>query len=92
MPVVQSGICNEIFRIFEHLPILGVCLGHQILGVLHGAETVRAHEPVHGRLSDISHDGHTLFQGIPSGRNSGFEVVRYLQSLQIKHCSCNFVG
>lgn len=44
---------------------------------MHGAQVVHASEPVHGRLSEVEHNGCQLFQGIPSGRNSGFKVVRY---------------
>ncbi|XP_059457949.1 aminodeoxychorismate synthase, chloroplastic isoform X2 [Corylus avellana] len=49
----------------------------QALGYVHGAQVVHASEPVHGRLSEIQHNGCKLFHDIPSGRNSGFKVVRY---------------
>ena len=49
------------------MPVLGVCLGMQALAHAVGASVVRAPEPVHGRLSNIRHDGHPLFRGIPSG-------------------------
>ncbi|KAK6929205.1 Chorismate-utilizing enzyme, C-terminal [Dillenia turbinata] len=52
-------------------------IGHQALGYVHGAEVVHAPEPVHGRLSEIEHTGCRLFHETPSGRNSGFKVVRY---------------
>ncbi|OWM70180.1 hypothetical protein CDL15_Pgr026030 [Punica granatum] len=71
------GICLQLLLECSDIPILGVCLGHQALGYVHGAEVVHASEPVHGRLSEIEHDGCRLFSGIPSGRNSGFKVVRY---------------
>ncbi|XP_073144357.1 aminodeoxychorismate synthase, chloroplastic isoform X3 [Henckelia pumila] len=71
------GICLRLLLECSDIPILGVCLGHQALGFVHGAEVVHAPEPVHGRLSDIDHNGCQLFHGIPSGRNSGFKVVRY---------------
>ncbi|ONK69521.1 uncharacterized protein A4U43_C05F23850 [Asparagus officinalis] len=71
------GICLEILRKCEDIPILGVCLGHQALGFVHGAKVVHAPEPVHGLLSEIEHNECDIFQGIPSGTNSGFEVVRY---------------
>ncbi|KAJ6826052.1 aminodeoxychorismate synthase, chloroplastic [Iris pallida] len=71
------GICLKILLECADIPILGVCLGHQALGIVHGAQVVHAPEPVHGRLSEIEHSGCTLFTNIPSGRNSGFKVVRY---------------
>ncbi|XP_075502801.1 aminodeoxychorismate synthase, chloroplastic-like isoform X3 [Primulina tabacum] len=71
------GICLRLLLECSDIPILGVCLGHQALGFVHGAEVVHAPEPIHGRLSDIEHNGCQLFHGIPSGRNSGFKVVRY---------------
>ncbi|XP_026458152.1 aminodeoxychorismate synthase, chloroplastic-like [Papaver somniferum] len=71
------GICLQILLKCKDIPILGVCLGHQALGYVHGARVIHAPEPVHGRLSEIEHTGCNLFLEIPSGRNSGFKVVRY---------------
>ncbi|XP_031271661.1 aminodeoxychorismate synthase, chloroplastic isoform X1 [Pistacia vera] len=71
------GICLQLLLECWDVPILGVCLGHQALGYVHGAEIVHAPEPVHGRLSEIEHNGCKLFHDIPSGQNSGFKVVRY---------------
>ncbi|KAJ4792305.1 Anthranilate synthase component 1 [Rhynchospora pubera] len=71
------GVCLHILRECGDIPILGVCLGHQALGFVHGAKIAHAPEPVHGRLSEIEHTGHNLFKHIPSGRRSGFKVVRY---------------
>ncbi|XP_055806324.1 aminodeoxychorismate synthase, chloroplastic [Solanum dulcamara] len=71
------GICLRLLLECIDIPILGVCLGHQALGYVHGAQVVHAPEAVHGRLSDIEHNGCQLFHEIPSGRNSGFKVVRY---------------
>lgn len=57
----------------RQLPVLGICLGHQLIAHLQGAAVERAAEPVHGRISQITHDGKGVFQGIPSP----FEAVRY---------------
>ncbi|GER43245.1 anthranilate synthase component 1 [Striga asiatica] len=71
------GICLRLLLECSDIPILGVCLGHQALGYVHGAQVIHAPEPIHGRLSDIEHNNCELFHGIPSGSNSGLKVVRY---------------
>lgn len=71
------GVCLEILKRLPDVPILGVCLGHQALALVHGGTVHSAPEPVHGRLSELQHSGHTLFAGMPSGVNEGLEVVRY---------------
>ncbi|XAR65404.1 Aminodeoxychorismate synthase [Bertholletia excelsa] len=71
------GICIKLLLECKDIPILGVCLGHQALGYANGAQVIHASEPIHGRLSEIAHNGCRLFHNIPSGRNSGFKVVRY---------------
>ncbi|KAK9099765.1 hypothetical protein Scep_023195 [Stephania cephalantha] len=71
------GICLRVLLGCKDIPILGVCLGHQALGYVHGAKIVHAPKPVHGRLSEVDHTGCDLFLDIPSGTNSGFNVVRY---------------
>ncbi|MEU9177982.1 aminodeoxychorismate synthase component I [Streptomyces sp. NPDC048550] len=66
------GVCAEIIE-RSPLPLLGVCLGHQGIGHVHGATVARAPEPRHGRTSPVLHDGTGLFAGLPSP----MEVVRY---------------
>ncbi|WP_086735152.1 aminodeoxychorismate synthase component I [Streptomyces glaucescens] len=66
------GVCADIIR-RTTLPVLGICLGHQGIGLLHGAAVGRAPEPRHGRTSPVLHDGTGVFAGLPSP----FEVVRY---------------
>ncbi|MFF4485257.1 aminodeoxychorismate synthase component I [Streptomyces sp. NPDC001544] len=66
------GISAELVR-QSRLPLLGVCLGHQAIGLLHGASVHRAPEPRHGRTSAVLHSGTGLFTGVPSP----MEVVRY---------------
>ena len=62
------GICQAILEEAEETPILGVCLGMQALAHIHGATVSKAAQPIHGRLSHISHSGHPLFRDIPSGQ------------------------
>ncbi|KAK8950946.1 hypothetical protein KSP39_PZI004929 [Platanthera zijinensis] len=76
-PKILVGVCLQVLAECADIPILGVCLGHQALGYVHGARVVHAPEPIHGRLSEIEHNGCELFSGIPTGRQSGFKVMRY---------------
>ncbi|MCB0704675.1 MAG: aminodeoxychorismate/anthranilate synthase component II [Saprospiraceae bacterium] len=70
----DAGNLMEVLQTFQsRLPILGICLGHQAIGQLFGAQLVRAPEPVHGKTSLVYHRGHPLFEGI----SSPFEVMRY---------------
>ena len=64
---LETGLSLDIMAEGVAVPVLGVCLGMQALAHAVGASVVRAPEPVHGRLSNIRHDGHPLFRGIPSG-------------------------
>ena len=67
----EAGCSLEAVRAFRgHLPILGVCLGHQTIAAALGARIVRA-TPMHGRTSDILHDSINLFAGIPSPMTAG---------------------
>jgi anthranilate synthase/aminodeoxychorismate synthase-like glutamine amidotransferase len=63
----QAGISMELIRYFAgKLPLLGVCLGHQALGAAFGGNVVRAPNLMHGKTSDVTHDGKTIFEGVPS--------------------------
>ena len=64
-----AGVSRDVMSAGVGVPVLGVCLGMQALAHANGATVRRAPEPVHGRLSNIRHDGHPLFQGIPSGEH-----------------------
>jgi anthranilate synthase component 2 len=65
----DAGISIELIRHFSRLerkvPILGVCLGHQAIGAAFGGEVVRAPKLMHGKTSEVHHDGRTIFAGIP---------------------------
>lgn len=63
----EAGVCIELVeRLHAHFPILGVCLGHQAIGVALGARVVRAPLPMHGQHSLVDHDGKGLFSGVPN--------------------------
>ena len=62
-----AGISIELIRrIAGRAPILGVCLGHQAIGEAFGCEVVRARALMHGKTSEVEHDGRTIFRGVPS--------------------------
>jgi len=62
----QAGYSLEVVReLHAELPILGVCLGHQAIAEALGGRIIRAREPVHGRSSEIHHDGRGVFAGLP---------------------------
>jgi anthranilate synthase/aminodeoxychorismate synthase-like glutamine amidotransferase len=70
----EAGISTDVVRRFgPTTPILGVCLGHQCIGAAYGARIVRAGRPMHGKVSEITHDGSGIFTGIPSP----FHATRY---------------
>ncbi len=76
----EAGVSNEILRRFApSVPILGVCLGHQCIGHVFGGEVVRNYRVMHGKVSDIHHDGLGVFHGLANP----FEATRY-HSLVIK--------
>jgi anthranilate synthase/aminodeoxychorismate synthase-like glutamine amidotransferase len=63
----EAGICLNVIRRFSgRIPILGVCLGHQAIGQAFGGRVVRAPEIMHGKTSEILHDGRTVFAGLPN--------------------------
>jgi para-aminobenzoate synthetase component 2 len=76
----EAGISLALIERFKgEIPILGVCLGHQSIGQAFGGEVVRADKLMHGKTSDIIHDGCSLFEGLPSP----FTATRY-HSLIVK--------
>jgi anthranilate synthase/aminodeoxychorismate synthase-like glutamine amidotransferase len=61
----EAGISVDVIRRFgPSVPILGVCLGHQAIGVVYGGTVCRANVPMHGKTSTVVHDGKGLFHGI----------------------------
>jgi anthranilate synthase/aminodeoxychorismate synthase-like glutamine amidotransferase len=63
----EAGISIDLVRHFAgKVPVLGVCLGHQAIGAAFGGEIVRAPKLMHGKTSEVQHDGKTIFKDLPS--------------------------
>src|ERR1700722_18338404 len=70
----EAGICLDLIAAASaKIPILGVCLGHQAIGDAFGGKVVRAPTQVHGKLSEIRHNGSGIFRGI----SGPFQATRY---------------
>lgn len=80
----EAGISVDLIKkAGGSIPILGVCLGHQSIGQAYGGDIVRAERIMHGKVSEIHHNNHVLFNGIPTP----FTATRY-HSLIIKRDTC----
>jgi para-aminobenzoate synthetase component 2 len=70
----EAGVSVDLIRTFAgRVPILGVCLGHQAIGYAFGGRVIRAKTIMHGKTSQISHDGKTIFTKVPQK----FTATRY---------------
>jgi len=77
----EAGLSVEVIRRYgERVPTLGVCLGHQAIGVAYGGEVVRSRCLMHGKTSEVEHDGSGVFAGLASP----VTATRY-HSLEITH-------
>jgi anthranilate synthase component 2 len=80
----EAGISLELIRRFAgRVPILGVCLGHQAIGQAFGGKIVHARTLMHGKVSEIHHEGKGVFRELPTS----FRATRY-HSLAIERASC----
>ena len=69
----ESGVCLDLIKKIEgRVPLLGVCLGHEAIGVAFGGK-IKKVAPMHGKISKINHDGSAIFNGI----KSSFDATRY---------------
>ena len=69
----EAGVCPDLVALRPPIPLLGVCLGHQVLGTVFGAEVGPARRLMHGKTSEVRHGGEGIFQGLPNP----FEATRY---------------
>ena len=70
----EAGVCLDLIaKAGSKIPLLGVCLGHQSIGQAYGGKVIRAPEPMHGKLSTITHTNKGVFKGLPEK----IEVTRY---------------
>ena len=70
----KAGISVEVIKYFSgKVPVLGVCLGHQSVGAAFGGEIIKAGKLMHGKTSEVRHDGKTLFKDLPNP----FTATRY---------------
>ncbi len=63
----KAGICLELVELAakQSMPLFGVCLGHQTIGQAFGGKVIRAPEPMHGKVSQLHHNGTDVFSGLP---------------------------
>ncbi len=70
----EAGVCLDLIKkAGPTIPLLGVCLGHQSIGQSYGGKVIRAPEPMHGKISSITHTGKGVFKGLPKS----FQITRY---------------
>ena len=70
----EAGVCLDLIKkAGPTIPLLGVCLGHQSIGQTYGGKVIRAAQPMHGKMSEITNTGKGIFKGLPPK----FQITRY---------------
>lgn len=70
----DAAFSQRVLKTFQgQVPILGICLGHQLIGYTYGAKIRKGERPVHGKVTSVFHDGSALFEGLPEA----FRATRY---------------
>ena len=83
----DAGISKEVIAHFAgDLPILGICLGHQAIGEVFGGKVIRAPQPVHGKTSEIYHDGRGIYSGLPKPFSAGRYHSLIVEANSIPEC------
>ena len=83
----EAGCSLDVVRqLHPTVPVLGICLGHQVIAEALGAQIVRAAEPVHGRTSRILHDGQGIFAGVPNPMTAGRYHSLVVDRLTLPDC------
>jgi len=68
----QAGVSLDVIKEFgPRMPLLGVCLGHQAIGLAFGGQVIRAPQPIHGKTSTVEHNGHGVFRGLAGSFQAG---------------------
>jgi anthranilate synthase/aminodeoxychorismate synthase-like glutamine amidotransferase len=84
---LNAGISNDVISHFSgKIPILGVCLGHQCIGHVNNGIIGRASPPMHGKKSDIFHDGRTIYEGLPNPFPGGRYHSLIIESGSVPEC------
>lgn len=78
----EAGISIDVIKQFhKSTPILGVCLGHQAIGVAFGGKVIKAPTVMHGKVSEVYHNNSSIFSGLPNP----FKATRYHSLIVDKH-------
>ena len=83
----DAGLCKDIVREFAgKTPILGICLGHQIIGEVCGGNVVRAPQPVHGKTTEVAHQGDGLYTDLPQPFTAGRYHSLIVEETSLPQC------